>query len=152
MYNIKFKDGIEKEFESLEGADLKFANLKCANLSWTDLSGANLSWTDLSGANLRDANLKCANLTGANLSWTDLSGANLSWTDLRGADLDYSVLPLWCGGLNMKIDTKIARQLVYHAFAQECDDPEYQRLKELCKDFANKFHRVESKDCEKIGD
>ena len=52
----------------------------------------------------------------------------------------------------MKIDVRIARQLVYHAFAQQCDDPEYQRMKELCKNFANKFHRVENKDCEKIGD
>jgi len=152
MYKIKFGDGTEKEFESLEGADLKFANLKCANLSWTDLSGANLSWTDLSGANLRDANLKCANLTGANLMWADLSGANLRNADLRGANIDFSCLPLWCGSLSMKIDVRIARQLVYHAFAQQCDDPEYLELRKLCADFANKFHRVESKDCEKIGD
>lgn len=122
VYKIKYGDGTEKEFECLVGADL---------------SEADLSEADLSGADLR----------GVILSWTDLRGANL-----RGADLDYSVLPLWCGGLGMKIDVRIARQLVYHAFAQQCDDPEYQRLKELCKNFANKFHRVESKDCEKIGD
>jgi hypothetical protein len=117
MYKIKFGDGTEKEFESLEGADLKFANLKCANLSWTDLSGANLSWTDLSGANLRDANLKCANLTGANLRWADLSGANLRNADLRGANIDFSCLPLWCGSLSMKIDDVIATQILYHVMS-----------------------------------
>ena len=167
MYYIKFKDGTEKEFESLEGAnlshstlfrsdfryvnlsnaDLSYANLRCAYLEGADLSGARLNHADLFDANLKDATLYHADLIGADLSGADLSGANI-----KDTDLDYSCLPLWYGGLGMKIDSKIARQLVYHAFAQECDDPEYQRLKELCKDFANKFHRVESKDCEKIGD
>ena len=122
MYKIKFGDGTEKEFESLAGADLRDADLYHADLRY---------------ANLKDA---------------DLSGAYLKGADLTNANLDYSVLPLSCGGLNMKIDAKIARQLVYHAFAQECDDPEYLELRKLCADFANKFHRVESEDCEKIGD
>ena len=137
MYKIKFRDGTEKEFESLEGADLSYANLRDANLS-----NANLCRADLYGANLEDADLRFANL----------SNTNLYRANLKNTNLDFSCLPLWCGGLNMKIDATIARQLVYHAFAQECDDPEYQRLKELCKDFANKFHRVESEDCKKLGD
>ena len=50
-----------------------------------------------------------ANLRGANLRGADLLGA-----DLLGADIDYSCLPLWCGGLNFKIDEKQAKQLMYH--------------------------------------
>jgi len=142
MYKIKFRDGTEKEFESLAGADLSNTDLRYANLRDANLTNANLCRANLCRADLRSADLRAA----------DLRGAHLEGADLTNANLDYSVLPLWCGGLDMKIDSKIARQLVYHAFAQECDDPEYQRLKELCKDFANKFHRVESKDCEKIGD
>ena len=55
-------------------------------------------------AELRDANLQYANLRNA-----DLQGANL-----RGANLDSSCFPLWCGGLNFKIDEKQAKQLMYH--------------------------------------
>ena len=142
MYKIKFRDGTEREFESLAGADLSNANLSYANLEDVNLDGADLCDANLYGANLEDADLRFANL----------SNTNLSRANLKNTNLDFSCLPLWCGGLNMKIDTKIARQLVYHAFAQECDDPEYQRLKELCKDFANKFHRVQSEDCKKLDD
>ncbi|MDY0140117.1 MAG: pentapeptide repeat-containing protein [Candidatus Izemoplasmatales bacterium] len=45
----------------------------------------------------------------ADLRDTDLRDANL-----RGAYLDFSTLPLWCGGLNFTIDERLAKQLVYH--------------------------------------
>jgi len=114
-------------------ADLSGADLRDANLSDADLSGANLS-----GANLRGANLSGANLRGADLSDTDLSGA-----DLRGVDLDYSCWPIWCGGLHVKIDRRIAAQLAYHFCNQECDDPDYITARNAILPFANTFHRVE---------
>ena len=67
---------------------------------------------NLEGADLRFANLKGANLRGANLKGADLEGA-----DLEGANLDFSAWPLWCGTAHssIKVDKKIAAQLLYHA-------------------------------------
>jgi len=60
---------------------------------------ANLSGKDLRHADLRDVDLKDVDLEG---------------TNLKGAKLDFSCLPLWCGGLDFKIDEKQAKQLMYH--------------------------------------
>jgi len=127
MYKIKFRDGTEKEFESLAGADLSnadlsYANFECidlrdADLRYANLEAINLGGANLGGANFHNANLKCANLTGANLRWADLSGANLRDADLRGANIDFSCLPLWCGSLSMKIDDVIATQILYHVMS-----------------------------------
>ena len=65
--------------------------------------------TDGIKLDLRDANLQRADLQRA-----DLRGAYLQGAYLQGADLDFSVLTLWCGGLNFKIDEKQAKQLMYH--------------------------------------
>ena len=94
---------------------------------------ANLYGADLQGADLREANLQ-----EADLRWADLRGANL-----RGANLDFSVWPLWCGSLDVKVDARTARQLAYHLCRLDCDDEEYLRVREAIKDFANKFHHVE---------
>ena len=93
-------------------------------------------WADLSGANLRSANLHGANLCGANLRDADLTGA-----DLTSANIDYSCWPLCCGSLNVRVAKKIAVQLMYHACALDCDDPEYLAVREACLDFANQMHR-----------
>jgi len=34
--------------------------------------------------------------------------------NLVKASVDFSCLPLWCGGLDVKIDEKVAKQLLYH--------------------------------------
>ena len=115
-----------------------------------DLSGANLSGTDLRGADLRGADLRGADLRGA-----DLSGANLSGADLREANLDFSVLLLWCGSLNVKVDDRIVRQLLYHviriaqvsSLSQELKDALLSKA--LIKQ-ANLFHRATDGDVEKI--
>lgn len=73
----------------------------------------------------------------ADLSRTDLRMADLRRADLRGADIDFSCWPLWCGSLDVKLDNRQKRQLLYHVLAV-C--PEY-RTKELVAE-ANKFHRV----------
>jgi hypothetical protein len=90
---------------------------KRANLREADLRGA-----DLGGADLREADLRGADLGGANLRRADLGGANLRRANLRGADLreantDFACWPLWCGSLRAKVGERIARQLMYHAFA-----------------------------------
>lgn len=91
-----------------------------------------------------DANGKRANLSGANLSGANLRGANLS-----GAGLDFSCWPLWCGSLHVKIDDRIAHQLIYHVCSAVVSSPEISdsiksvMLSRPVLDIANKFHRVD---------
>lgn len=75
--------------------------------------------------------------SGADLYGANLRGANLSGADLYGANLDFSVWPLWCGSLTIKLDVRQKRQLLYHLLAVA---PEY-RTKSLLAE-ANKFHRI----------
>jgi hypothetical protein len=70
--------------------------------------------------------------------------ADLRGADLRGANLDFSSLPLRCGGLHWKIDRRIAAQLVYHLCSMECADAEFLRLRNSMLDFANQSHLVEA--------
>ena len=127
--------------EEKEGG--KRANLYGADLREADLHGANLYGADLREADLREANLYGAYLYGADLRWADLHGADLHGANLYGADLDFSCLPLRCGGLNMKIDRRIAAQIAYHFCYQDCDDPDYIKARNAILDFANSFHRAE---------
>ena len=132
----------------LRGVDLSGEDLSCVNLSEKDLCmakliGANLEGANLEGANLEGAKLKGANLEGANLIGANLEGANLEGAKLYGADLDFSCLPLWCGGLGWKIDKRIACQIAYHLCSMECDDPEFIEIYNKIYEFANQFHRAE---------
>ena len=122
----------------LSGADLSDANLSGADLSDANLSGADLRRADLSGADLSGADLSDANLRRANLRRADLSDANLS-----GADLDFSCYPLWCGGLRVKTDKRLACQLAYHLCSMQCDDEEYIKMRNSILGFANQFHRAD---------
>ena len=81
----------------------------------TDGIRLNLRDAYLQYANLQDADLRGAYLQGAYLRGAYLRGADLRGAYLQGACLDFSVLPIWCGGLNFKIDEKQAKQLMYHA-------------------------------------
>ena len=127
---------------NLSEADLSEANLRGADLRGADLRGADLRGADLSEADLRGADLRGANLRGANLSEADLRGANLRGADLRGADLDFSCFPLWCGGLHIKTDVRLAAQVAYHLCTMQCDDTEYIAMRNSILEFANKFHLV----------
>lgn len=89
-----------------------------------------------------DKNFKICNLSGLNLCHADLCHADLRDANLRGADIDYACWPLWCGGLHVKIDKRIACQLAYHFCAQDCDDPEYIAARNAILSFANQFHRA----------
>ena len=85
-------------------------------------------------ADLREADLRGADLCGADLRYADLRGANL-----RGADLYNCCLPLWCGGLHIKLDRRQLAQLIYHFCSMECEDLEVQELQKSMYEFANEF-------------
>ena len=77
----------------------------------------------------------------ADLRRAVLSGADLSGADLSGADLDFGVWPLWCGSVGVKVDNRIALQLMYHACAvdyEDCSEHIKQALEEL-KSTAERF-------------
>ena len=122
---------------------------KRADLSGADFYGADLYGANLSGANLSGADLSGADLSGANLIYANLRDANLRDADLRGANIDFSVWPLWCGGLDVHIDDRIAIQLLYHlvrnVLYSKNTSEELKSLlsqKEILK-VANHFHRVD---------
>ena len=102
------------QYADLHGVKLQRADLQDADLRNVNLRGADLRNADLRGANLQHADLQYADLHGVKLRGADLQGADLRNADLRGADIDFSCLPLWCGSLEVKIDAKIAAQLMYH--------------------------------------
>ena len=115
-----------------------------ASLSGANLCGADLRYADLCGADLGDADLRYADLSGANLSGADLSGADLCGADLReadliGANLYNCGLPLWCGGLNIKLDRRQMAQLIYHFCSMDCDDSEVLEMQKSMYAFANEF-------------
>ena len=141
----------------LSGADLRYANLSDADLRGADLQDADLSEANLMGADLRGAhfmgaNLQCADLCGADLRNADLRHANLTKADLRGSDLrganlDYSSLPLWCGSLNIRIDGRIAAQLMYHVMRALKGAKGSRLVDEVLRceantSLANRFHRA----------
>jgi hypothetical protein len=127
----------------LHGADLCEANLCGADLRVADLRGADLGRADLREANLGGADLGRADLREADLREANLGGADLREANLCGANLDFSVLPLQCGGLRWKIDARIAAQIAYHFCSMKCDDPDFIRVRNNMLDFANRFHRVD---------
>ena len=143
--------GADLRWSNLRGADLQDADLRRANLRGADLRWSNLRGADLRGSNLRGADLRGSNLRGADLRTADLRGADLQGADLRGANLqganiDYACWPIWCGGLHVKFDKRIAAQLAYHFCCQDCDDPEYIEARDAILGFANQFHLA--KECE----
>ena len=164
-HKLWLSSGGEKgERADLSDADLSSANLHSANLSYADLRSAKLRHADLysadlSYAKLRSADLSYANLSYANLNYADLRSADLYSADLRfanlysanlrSANLDFSAFPLWCGGLEVNIDDKIAIQLLYHFVSNVKSSPyTSKQLKSLCNmksiiKQANKFHRAD---------
>jgi uncharacterized protein YjbI with pentapeptide repeats len=132
----------------LTGADLADADLAGANLAGADLSHANLVNADLRLANLTNTDLRCADFTDANLTNADLrcaklADANLRRADLTGVDLDFLPFPLWCGSLDIKVNEKIAWQLLYHFCRLDCDSKDYRAVKIMVAEYANRFHRVD---------
>ena len=121
----------------------KLQKILSAHAAWLkgDLDGveAKLSW----------ANLTWANLAGANLTGANLAGANLAWANLTGAKLDFASWPLCCGSKNPKIDERIARRLLAHAFAvaKGFCTPTPEQI-----EFCNGFHRIVSGEFPKLAE
>ena len=90
------------------------ANLQYANLQYANLNDSNLQGADLKFVNLNYSNLQGADLEGANLKFANLEGADLKFANLQDANLDFTSISLSCGGLNFKIDERLAKQLMYH--------------------------------------
>ena len=105
------------------------------------LSRANLVHVDLSGADLIGADMSGATLIGANLT-----GASLMEADLTEADLDYSSCTLWCGSLDVRVDERIAAQLMYHVLnVMSYSGIKIPNTRDELIDFANKMHRTDVK-------
>jgi hypothetical protein len=144
--------GTDLRNANLRGTDLRNANLRGTDLRNANLGDANLRGTDLRNANLGDANLWGTDLRGtdlrdANLWGTDLLDANLRGADLRGANLDFSCWPLWCGSINVKVDERLARQLMTHALKVSL---EYWpgSLTQEQRDWLNECHHIKTGDVE----
>ena len=123
----------------------KLQMILTAHKKWLDGDGGERA--DLQRADLRDADLRRADLRGARLHGAWLHGANLVGADLRDANLDFSVWPLWCGSIGAIVDSRIQRQLLYHAYAT--DNPEQDVdiaelfQSELFRRVIAKFHRFD---------
>lgn len=123
------------------------STLKCHELWLDNLEGgvrANLQGANLRGANLRGADLQGANLQDADLRGADLRGANLQDANLRGADLDYSCLPLWCGGSRFNASPSLAYQIAAHlaTISVEDADEELKAFLVQAKEIGKKSHRA----------
>lgn len=90
-----------------------------------------------------DKNFEICNLSGLDLGGLNFKGANLCDANLCDANIDCACWPLWCGGLHVKIDKRIACQLAYHFCNQDCDDSEYIAARNAILSFANQFHHAE---------
>ena len=65
--------------------------------------------------------------------------ANLRGANLREADLFNTCLPLWCGGLNIKLGRLQMAQLAYHFCSMDCEDDEIKSLQKSLYKLANEF-------------
>ena len=136
----------------LTGYNLSHSNLSNSNLSKSDLSRSNLSNSNLRYSNLRYSNLSNTDLRHSclrysNLSYSNLSSSNLSYSDLRyadlsGSNLDYAAWPLWCGSVDVTIDERIAKQLLYHALSVALPHTPKRAITKTLIKWANGFHRV----------
>ena len=100
--------------KDVQGLDFSFRNLKRAYMAGTNMEGADMIRANMIGAEMTGANMTRANMIGVNLTEADMTRANMTGTNMAGANIDFSALPLWCGGLDFKIDERQAKQLMYH--------------------------------------
>ena len=111
--------------------------------NWIDLARVARETKMLEGRDLRGVDLSFQNLRRANCRDADFQSA-----DCRGADFDFSCWPLWCGSKNVKVDGRIARQLLLHACSLDLsgdpDEDEYLDCVAACLDFISKSHRYEN--------
>jgi len=70
-----------------------------------------------------------------------LRGANLSGADLLGANFDFSILPLFCGSFDMKVDDRFVWQLICHItrLAQDNMSDKAKKAIEKIMPYADRF-------------
>jgi hypothetical protein len=106
----------EQENNSMETTLLK------AIENGIDIRNSDLSEHEFRDCDFRDCDFRDCNFIGCNFIGCDFRGA-----DLSGCNIDYSSLPLWCGG-QFKTDERICKQLVAHVVKimelSEIDQPE----------------------------
>ena len=159
----KHKKWLNNE-EGGECADMRYSGLRHSdlshsNLSHSDMRHSNLRYSDMNHSNLINSDMRHSNLSHSNLSHSDMRHSNLinsnlinsdmSHSNLSGSNLDYSCWPLWCGSLDVHIDDRIARQLLYHLMRPCLVSPDVSEdfkralfTPELIAE-ANAFHRAE---------
>ena len=127
MNEKELKEIIVKHEKWLNGEGGERAFLREAGLRYADLRGVDLRYADLRYADLGRANLR---------------RADLRYADLRGTNLDFSVFPLWCGTFNMKIDDRLASQLIAHLVRTDyssCSDEIKEFIDDIPLEIKNKF-------------
>ena len=141
-------------YSNLSHSDMRHSDLRGSDMSHSDLRGSDMSHSDLNHSNMIHSNLRYSNLIHSDMRHSDLRYSNLSHSDmrhsdLRGSNLDYSGWPLWCGSLDVHIDDRIARQLLYHLMRPCLVSPDVSEdfkralfTPELIAE-ANAFHRAE---------
>ncbi len=133
----------KKTVEEVVGSLVERADLRGADLREADLEGAKLLGADLRGADLEGVDLREADLRGADLEGVDLREADLRGADLEGANIDFSSLPLQCGGLNWKVDKRIMAQIAYHICSMDVmGDEELLEYQRRLLPLADQFHRI----------
>lgn len=131
-----YRDG----WRDFSGEDFAGLDLEKIDLSGAYLGGADLSETDLTGADL----------TGADLNGADLHGVHLTGANLTEANIDYTCWPLWCGSLDVRVDKRIAAQLMYHVLnVMLYSDIKIPNTRDELIDFANQMHRDDVKRLER---
>jgi hypothetical protein len=141
---VDFERAVERHEEWLRCNDQgERMRLSEETLEGIYLEGKDLRAIEIDDSDMGTMRLENADLRDASFHATNLHSAYLSGADLRGANLDYSCLPLSCGGLGWKIDARLARQLAYHLCSMICDDPEFLEVRSALLLFANKFHRAQ---------
>lgn len=133
--------GVDLRDADLSNADLSNAQIQWSNLSGANLSGANVNKTNLFGTDLSNSNLENVDFQDAVLSNVSLRGANLHGVDFSGAKLDnLAGIPLGFKSQSFTIDREQAMQIIAHIFAAECDNPEYNELREQARKFCKKSY------------
>ena len=105
-------------------------------------------WLNFENDGVR-ADLSHSDMSHSNLSHSNLNKSDLSHSNLSHSNIDYSCWPLWCGSLDVHIDDRIARQLLYHLMRPCLVSPDVSEdfkralfTPELIAE-ANAFHRAE---------
>ena len=106
---------------------------------WRDFSGE-----DFAGLDLEKIDLSGAYLGGADLNGADLRGVLLTGANLTEANIDHTCWPLWCGSLDVRVDKRIAAQLMYHVLnVMLYSDIKIPNTRDELIDFANLMHRTD---------